>query len=87
MNVVDDEEGRCMACGVVEVKRVKASDGGRAILGAKIFMATTGFEETSVFNRWCHRHMGRTEAVSCSLHNLFPKQGLSRRRMRAADAD
>lgn len=42
MNVLDDGDGRCMACGVVEVKRVKASDGGRAILGAKIFMATTG---------------------------------------------
>jgi len=49
--VVDDDEGRCMACGVVEVKRVKVSDAGRAILGAKIFMATTGLNGRGGFNR------------------------------------
>jgi hypothetical protein len=39
VNVVEEEAaGRDMACGVLEVKRVKVSEGGRDILGVKIFI-------------------------------------------------
>ena len=55
MNVVEEEApGRCMACGVLEVKRVKVSEGGRDILGVKIFIVLSRLERSV---DWCYKCM------------------------------
>jgi hypothetical protein len=42
-----------MACGVLEVKRVKVSEGGRDILGVKIFIVLGGLKRRELVD-WCY---------------------------------